>query len=62
MSHVRKIKSQNTALRVAVIVESIGMAVKLASLYNFTDVYTNFPSCRRDESKTSFPLQEGIFI
>ena len=25
-------------------------------------VYTNIPSCRRDESKTSFPLQEGIFV
>ena len=23
---------------------------------------TNIPSCRRDESKTSFPLQEGIFV
>ena len=29
---------------------------------NFTNVYTNIPSCRRDESKTSFPLQEGIFV
>ena len=35
---------------------------KLALLYNFTGVYTNIPSCRRDESKTSFPLQEGIFV
>ena len=36
----------------------------LALLYNlnFTSVYTNIPSCRRDESKTSFPLQEGIFV
>ena len=34
---------------------------KLALFYNFTSVYTNIPSCRRDESKTSFPLQEGIF-
>ena len=25
----------------------------LALLYNFTGVYTNIPSCRRDESKTS---------
>ena len=31
-------------------------------LYNFTSVYTNISSCRRDESKTNFPLQEGIFI
>ena len=27
---------------------------KLALLYNFTRLYTNIPSCRRDESKTSF--------
>ena len=27
-----------------------------------TSVYTNIPSCRRDDSKTSFPLQEGIFV
>ena len=38
--------------------------VKLALLYNFTSVYkyTNIPSCWRNESKTSFPLQEGIFV
>ena len=35
---------------------------KLALLYNFTSVYTNVLSCRRGESKTSFPLQEGIFV
>ena len=34
----------------------------LALLYTFTSVYTNIPSCRWDESKTSFPLQEGIFV
>ena len=34
---------------------------KLALLYNFTRVYTNIPSCKRDESQTSFPLQERIF-
>ena len=36
----------------------------LALLYNlnFASVYTNIPSCRRDESKTSFLLQEGIYI
>ena len=34
----------------------------LALLYNFTSVCTNIPSCRRDESKTSVPLQEGIFV
>ena len=28
-------------------------------LYNFTSVYTNIPS---GESRTSFPLQEGIFV
>ena len=38
------------------------MSNMLALLYNFTSVYTNIPSCRRDESKTSFPLQEGIFV
>ena len=35
---------------------------KSALLYNFTSVYTNIPSCRRDKSKTSFRLQEGIFV
>ena len=35
---------------------------RLALLYNFTSVYTNIPSFRRDESETSFPLQEGIFV
>ena len=25
-------------------------------------MFTYIPSCRRDESKTSFPLQEGIFV
>ena len=35
---------------------------KLALLYNFTSLYTNIPSCMQDESKTSFPLQEGIFV
>ena len=35
---------------------------KLAILYNFTSLFTNIPSCSRDESKTSFPLQEGIFV
>ena len=35
---------------------------KLALLYNFMSVYTNIPSCRQDESKTSFPLQEKIFV
>ena len=34
----------------------------LILLYNFMSVYTNIPTCRRDESKTSFPLQEGIFV
>ena len=34
----------------------------LALLYNFTSAYINILSCRRDESKTKFPLQEGIFI
>ena len=34
----------------------------LALLYNLTSVYTNIPCCRRDELKTSFPLQEGIFV
>ena len=34
----------------------------LALSYNFTSVCTNIPSCRRDESKTSVPLQEGIFV
>ena len=34
----------------------------LALLYNFTSVYTNIPSCRRDDSKKSLPLQEGIFV
>ena len=34
----------------------------LALLYNFTSVFTNIPSCSRDESKTSFPIQEGIFV
>ena len=29
---------------------------------NFTSVYTTIPSCRWDESKTSFPLLEGIFV
>ena len=41
------------------------MANKLALLYNFSmSVYTNIPSCRREESKTSSPLhvQEGIFV
>ena len=36
-------------------------ASMLALLYNFTSEKTNIPSCRRDESKMSFPLQEGIF-
>ena len=35
---------------------------KLALLYNFMSVYTNIPSYRQDESKTSFPLQERIFV
>ena len=35
---------------------------KLALLYNFTSVYTNISSFRRDESKTTFPLQEAIFV
>ena len=35
---------------------------KLAILYNFTSVFINIPSCSRDESKTSFPLQEEIFV
>ena len=35
---------------------------KLTLFYNFTSVFTNIPSCRRGESKTSFPLQEGIFV
>ena len=35
---------------------------KLALLYNFTSVNINIPLCRRDESKTSFPLEEGIFV
>ena len=35
---------------------------KLALLYNSTSVYTNSPSCRWDESKTNFPLQEPIYI
>ena len=34
----------------------------LALLYNFTSVYTNIASCRLEESKSSFPLQEGIFV
>ena len=34
----------------------------LASLYKFTSVYTCIRSCRRDESKTSFPLQERILF
>ena len=38
------------------------MGTMLHLLYNFTSVYTNIHFCRRDESKTSFPLQEGIFI
>ena len=38
------------------------MKVVLALLYNFTSVYTNIPSIRRDESKTSFRLQEGIHV
>ena len=36
--------------------------IMLALLYNFRSVYTNIPSCRRGESKTSFPLLEGIFV
>ena len=35
---------------------------RLALLYNYKSVYSDIPSCRRDESKTSFPLQEGIFL
>ena len=35
---------------------------QLALLYNFTSGYSNIPSCRQDESKTSFLLQDGIFI
>ena len=34
----------------------------LALLYNFTSGKKYIPSCGRDESKTSFPLQEGIFV
>ena len=35
----------------------------LALLYNFTSVYTNIPSCRWDESKTSFRLlEEYLYI
>ena len=34
--------------------------IYVALLYSFTSVYTNFPSCMWDESKTSFPIQEGI--
>ena len=34
----------------------------LILLYNFTSVYTNIPSCMRDKSRASFPLQEGIFV
>ena len=34
--------------------------IYVALLYSFTSVYTNFPSCKWDESKTGFPLQEGI--
>ena len=36
---------------------------KLALLHTILRVYyTNIPSCRRDESKMRFPLQEGIFV
>ena len=36
---------------------------KLALMYKYTSehVYTNIRSSRRDESNSSFPLQEGIF-
>ena len=40
----------------------LGMYYMSALLYNFTSVCTNILSCRRDKSKTSFPLQEGIFV
>ena len=40
----------------------ISVINKLALLYNFASVYTNIPSRRRDGSKTSSPLQEGIFV
>ena len=30
--------------------------------YSIPGAYTNIPSCRRDESMTSFSLQEGIFV
>ena len=41
---------------------SLMLSDKSALLYIFTSVYTNIPSCERDESKTSFPQQEGIFV
>ena len=42
------------------LIDKIGTMLHL--LYNFTSVYTNIPSCSRDESKATFPLQEGIIV
>ena len=42
--------------------ENMNWDFTVALVYNFTSVYTNIASCRRDESKTSFPLQEEILV
>ena len=34
----------------------------LALLYKITSVYINIRSCRREQVKDEFPLQERIFI
>ena len=52
----------NNFFKLIVIQIYVTLHYLLALLYNFTSGKKYIPSCGRDESKTSFPLQEGIFV
>ena len=57
-------KLRNNRIIYAIFIHEYG--VNFHELYiatlQCTSVYTNIPTCRRGESKISFPLNEGIFV
>ena len=52
----------SNCIRKTYYIDDLPIVQYVSFIVHFVSVYTNIPSSRRDEFKTSFPLQEGMFV